>query len=240
MLERVRLDVTGLGMKRAAVAIALGLVLSAVLPPATVIAGGAGHAPRSPGGSRPVGALPSRGVVTSGGHHGHGGHIHRHHGRFHHRHFPAFVPYTFFSYVPPVAYSAPAVVSPSIVVNTSPTVYAPIVVNSGPAPVAAAAPAPAAAPMPTLVEYATGRYELRGDGLSVPYVWVWIPNPPLAPPPQVAEEPPARAPSRETSSKVYRWTDEDGTTILTNRPDTVPERYRSRSEPTRSAAADPS
>jgi hypothetical protein len=26
-----------------------------------------------------------------------------------------------------------------------------------------------------VVHYPHGRYELRGDGLSVPYVWVWIP-----------------------------------------------------------------
>ena len=35
---------------------------------------------------------------------------------------------------------------------------------------------------PTVVQFATGRYELRGDGVSTPYRWVWIPNP-LAPPP---------------------------------------------------------
>lgn len=31
-----------------------------------------------------------------------------------------------------------------------------------------------------VVQYAHGRYELRGDGVSVPYAWVWIPN--AAPP----------------------------------------------------------
>jgi hypothetical protein len=29
---------------------------------------------------------------------------------------------------------------------------------------------------PRVVQYAHGRYELRGDGVSVPYAWVWIPN----------------------------------------------------------------
>jgi hypothetical protein len=29
---------------------------------------------------------------------------------------------------------------------------------------------------PRVVQYATGRYELRGDGVSVPWVWVWIPT----------------------------------------------------------------
>jgi hypothetical protein len=31
---------------------------------------------------------------------------------------------------------------------------------------------------PTVVQYPHGRYELRGDGLSVPYRWVWIPGAP--------------------------------------------------------------
>lgn len=35
---------------------------------------------------------------------------------------------------------------------------------------------------PTVVEYPHGRYELRGDGETAPYRWVWIPNPPVAPP----------------------------------------------------------
>jgi hypothetical protein len=38
------------------------------------------------------------------------------------------------------------------------------------------------APMPTVVQYPHGRYELRGDGVTVPYTWVWIPNPPPPPP----------------------------------------------------------
>ncbi len=40
-----------------------------------------------------------------------------------------------------------------------------------------------AAPASTVVQYPTGRYELRGDGVSVPYYWVWIPvNPVIAAP----------------------------------------------------------
>src|SRR2546427_5342754 len=42
----------------------------------------------------------------------------------------------------------------------------------------AVAPAPAPPPMPSVVEYPHGRYELRGDGVTAPYAWVWIPNPP--------------------------------------------------------------
>jgi hypothetical protein len=50
----------------------------------------------------------------------------------------------------------------------------------------AAAPAatyasPAAAQ--TEVVYPHGRYVLRGDGITVAYRWVWVPNPPQSPPP---------------------------------------------------------
>src|SRR5262245_59025954 len=38
-----------------------------------------------------------------------------------------------------------------------------------------------------------GRYELRGDGVTTPYVWAWIPNPPPPPPP--AAPPPAEPPA---------------------------------------------
>jgi hypothetical protein len=38
------------------------------------------------------------------------------------------------------------------------------------------------ATMPNVVFFPHGRYELRGDGITMPYVWVWIPNPPSAPP----------------------------------------------------------
>lgn len=33
------------------------------------------------------------------------------------------------------------------------------------------------------VVFPEGRYILQGDGVNVPYRWVWIPNPPTAPPP---------------------------------------------------------
>lgn len=54
-------------------------------------------------------------------------------------------------------------------------VYAP------PSQVVVVQPSPA---YPTVVQYSTGRYELRGDGIYTPYQWVWIPNAhPLPPPP---------------------------------------------------------
>jgi len=45
---------------------------------------------------------------------------------------------------------------------------------------------------PTVVQYAHGRYELRGDGIQTPYQWVWIPNPPPPPPPPGAPPSPSR------------------------------------------------
>jgi hypothetical protein len=55
----------------------------------------------------------------------------------------------------------------------------------GPPPAGTTAPA-AAPPSGTVVQYSHGRYELRGDGVAVPYAWVWIPNLPPPPPPPPA------------------------------------------------------
>ena len=94
-----------------------------------------------------------------------------------------------------------------------------------PPPVVYALPAqpPAAAPPPPpereVVEYSDGRYELRGDGIAVPYRWVWIPKPP--PPPQAN-------PAREV--RLYGWTDEQGVVHITDRLDTVPERHRAQAK----------
>jgi hypothetical protein len=51
-------------------------------------------------------------------------------------------------------------------------------------------------PLPSVVQYPHGRYELRGDGVTAAYQWVWIPNPPPAPPAkyQQPSAPPAAAP----------------------------------------------
>jgi hypothetical protein len=111
----------------------------------------------------------------------------------------------------------------------------------GPAPVyvpaagGTVALGPQAPPMPGVVQYPTGRWELRGDGLTAPYRWVWIPNPPSAPP---ASMPPAGEPMSPTppassrpeppgNTRVYRWTDGQGVLHLTDRLETIPERYRS-------------
>ena len=50
-----------------------------------------------------------------------------------------------------------------------------------------------AAPTATVVQYPSGRYQLRGDGVGVPYYWTWIPRQPLItapPPPLGAPAPP--------------------------------------------------
>ena len=85
-------------------------------------------------------------------------------------------------YPPPVAYYPPAYYYP-------PSYYGPPPGSSPPAnyaPTSATVSVAQAPSTPTVVQYATGRYELRGDGVSTPYRWVWIPNPPTAPPPTAA------------------------------------------------------
>ncbi len=61
-----------------------------------------------------------------------------------------------------------------------PAVYpAPVITYYSPPP--AATYAPLAPSVQTEVVYPHGKYVLRGDGVTVAYYWVWIPNPP--PPP---------------------------------------------------------
>ena len=86
-----------------------------------------------------------------------------------------------------------------------------------------------APPMPSVIEYPTGQYELRGDGMSLPYQWVWIPNPPLGPPP---DAPAAPGPVRHT--ELYRWTDETGAVHWTDRLDAVPQQHRAQTTKLRS------
>ena len=112
----------------------------------------------------------------------------------------------------------------------------------------AAPPMPPPPPMPTVVEYPMGRFELRGDGMTSPYNWVWIPNPPPPPPvaaptggpfyapPGAAYGPPGPVLSEDrpsldrpsfSSRRLYRWTDENGVINVTDRLDAVPLKYRS-------------
>ena len=107
-------------------------------------------------------------------------------------------------------------------VYTAPPVYVPVVV-----PIASSA-LPAAPARPGVIEFPEGRYELRGDGVSIPYTWVWIPNPPAAPP--ASSSPPTAPSSGDRSpvrrSQLYRWVDEQGVMHLTDNADAVPEEFR--------------
>jgi hypothetical protein len=83
---------------------------------------------------------------------------------------PAYA-YPAYYYGPPAYYSAPIVVE-------RPVYHVPPAYTYRSAP-----------PPPRVVQYPHGRYELRGDGVSTAYQWVWIPNPP--PPPPAPAAPPA-------------------------------------------------
>jgi hypothetical protein len=96
------------------------------------------------------------------------------------------------------------------------------------------APTPPPPPSPNVVQFSTGRYELRGDGMATPYTWVWIPNPPTAPPaaaPTVPGPNGGNGDSGHTPTRaghLYRWIDAQGVVYWTDRLDAVPEQYRSK------------
>jgi hypothetical protein len=138
-------------------------------------------------------------------------------------------------------------------------VYAPPSVGYAPPPVVylqrppvAVAPPPN---VPSVIHYVTGRYELRGDGVTTPYQWVWIPNPP-PPPPAPPEAPPAPLPERAPATpepepfveqqpraprgETHHWVDDQGVAHWTDRLDRVPERYRSLTGPRTLSAVGPS
>ena len=129
---------------------------------------------------------------------------------------------------------APSVVVVSPILAAPYAVPAPVYAAPVYAPPAYASPAPPS--LPRVVEFPTGRYELRGDGVYSPYAWAWIPNPPVAPPPPPPPSPPPapsaatpepgprRAPSQ--TATLYRWTDERGVTTWTDSLEKVPTRYR--------------
>jgi hypothetical protein len=195
---------------------AVSLVVVSVLALIPTTAGAGGHVHRS----------ASRAVVVS---------------RFHHRVFIApfvhrrpFFPIVVTAIAPPFIatavpplYAAPAYAAPS-------TVYAPPVAVDPPV-----AAAPATPPVPTLIEYPGGWYQLRGDGATTPYTWVWIPKPPpppaaATPPAPTVPPPPAEPPAPPSSSSrssspattLYRWTDDQGVSHWTDRRERVPEGAR--------------
>jgi hypothetical protein len=206
------------------------LILGVGLAPTGALAGGA-RVPSAPvlkaqSGFRPASAFGSPGGFPFMSVQDHRGFVPRAAPRRSARQFfPAF-PATSFLYAPLAPYALstetpPPPVSVNPVIYVSPTVYVSVPVSAAVA--APVLPPPALPPAPSVVEYATGRYELRGDGASTPYTWVWIPNLPAPP----FEAPPA-TPSSATSSQVYRWTDDQGTEFWTNRLEKIPEPYRSR------------
>jgi len=143
----------------------------------------------------------------------------------HHRAFHPFLPFA--AAASPVVIYAPVLPGPAAYYDAPSYVDPPAVYYS---PWGGAVPgAPPAPTTPTVVQYPTGRYELRGDGITTPYTWVWIPNPPPGPPPAA---PPAGAPAASDSapppqpSTLYRWIDEQGVLHLTDNWETVPQRYR--------------
>ena len=81
----------------------------------------------------------------------------------------------------PRGYAAPVVVTQPVIYYSYPTVYTAVPVYAVPAQVLAVPAAPA------VVQYPHGRYELRGDGVTTLYFWVWIPNPPPPPPPPASQ-----------------------------------------------------
>lgn len=149
--------------------------------------------------------------------------------RFHHhghrgRSVPFIVGPSVIIYAPPAPVYAPPVYAPEPVYYPPP-VYVP--------PVSSALP-----PTERVIEFPNGRYELQGDGVTTPYRWVWIPNPPTAPPSEAAPDVTPKAapapPEPAHRTELYRWTDDDGAVHWTDRWDKVPEAYRSRVTKTQS------
>lgn len=139
---------------------------------------------------------------------------------------------------PPLWYGSDLSYDPGPAYMPAPA-YGPAVYGAGVG--GALALAPPSPPTPSVIQYPTGRWELRGDGVTIPYRWVWIPNPPSAPPAPTppSGEPVAPAPLGSTrpeppgNTRIYRWTDGQGVLHLTDRLDTVPERYRAQARASR-------
>jgi len=72
--------------------------------------------------------------------------------------------------------------------------------------------------------------------VTIPYNWVWIPNPPAGPP-APAPSPTASGSGDQSSarrSKLYRWIDEQGVVHMTNNVEAVPEPFRKQAKPGKS------
>ena len=202
---------------------------------ATALTPTAALAQRAPGGGRGMSAGQGAIGVPSGrvpgqrfahGSFGPGAHGHHRFGHGHHGRFAGFAPSTWYA---PGPYYYPQAVYDTRPVYT----YAPPMYNG-----ATLAPS---RPMSTVVEYPTGRYELRGDGYVTPYHWIWIPNAPPAPPtpaspahrPEPAGPPASAKAEPPAKTTVYRWTDTEGVLHFTDQLDSVPLRYRAQARSAR-------
>jgi hypothetical protein len=159
-----------------------------------------------------------------------------HHHRFDHRpfghrlfgHRPFGAPFVVSPFFPFGGYSATTVVYSAPPVDYAPPPLVYVAPPYGAAPAYAVPPAPAAAPslqqdidpLQREVVFPSGRYVLRGDGITTPYTWVWIPNPPTSPPPGTPSS------SRSVERSAYTWTDANGVTTWTDRLSNVPPEYR--------------
>jgi hypothetical protein len=195
----------------------MALMASVALAPAAALAQ---RAHGGSGGSRGVAGHPG-GSRSSGHHRVAPDAFHRR--SFFHRPFApfgGFVVYAPWSYWPSSYYGPPSYYDSSLA-YAPPAMYGP--------PMGGTVPLAPPPPMQTVIEYPTGRYELRGDGITVPYRWVWIPNPPSGPP-AGAPAPPAPPGSSEPGpvrhTTLYRWTDDQGVVHLTDRRSSVPGRSR--------------
>ena len=132
----------------------------------------------------------------------------------------------FVYYAPPLGYASPSAYD--AVGYDAPVAYAPAPVSYGPTTGAISL---APAPPPSVVEFPTGRYELRGDGMTVPYNWVWIPNAPTLPPDELPPPAPSSgAPPLSSHRQAYRWTYEAGVAHWTDRLEAVPQQYRAEAQ----------
>lgn len=129
-------------------------------------------------------------------------------------------------YPPPIVYAVPVLpyAAGDYADNGSGNYNSPAVYNPPAGGTAAVVAAPA--PMSNVIQYGTGRYELRGDGLTIPYTWVWIPNPPPAPPSAVPTGAIVPGDSPPSHGQVYRWIDTQGVLHMTDRWESVPPQYR--------------
>jgi hypothetical protein len=185
--------------------LALAILLAALVAAQGAQAQGAGR-----------GLVPMPPVAHPGNPHPGNHHPFQHHG-FKGR---PFMPYWGIGvYAPPVTYLSYASYEPA-------PVYEPVPVYSQPS-MELGLP-----PIPSVIPYPNGRYVLVGDGLTSSYRWVWIPNPPSAPPATPPEKSPAPSapgpagPAASRGSPLYRWVDDEDVVHFTQGWDAVPERYR--------------